>query len=109
MLFFKKQRAVSQPSAGARAFPIVLYACARSRAVTVARKEIYHSPNGDRWFLARNPATGHAVVLHEPNLASGGKPSQIQVGYFLARSAHGPEHQELLRLIGTLVDDASDA
>ena len=73
-----------------------------------ARREIYHSPNGDRWFLARDPGSGRAFVLHEPNLASGGKPSQTQIGYFLARTGQGPEHQELLRLIGTLVEDGSD-
>jgi hypothetical protein len=77
--------------------------------VTPTRRELYRSPNGDCWFLARDPTTGHAFVVHEPNLPSGGQRTQIEVGAFLRAGAGGPEHQALLRLIGTLADDpASD-
>ena len=31
------------------------------------------------------------------------RPSRIQIGDFLTQDAHGPQHTELLRLIGTLV------
>ena len=67
-------------------------------------RELYRSPNGDRWSLARDPASGRMSVRHEPNVSSGGRASDIEVGDFLVRGGHGPEHQELLRLIGTLVE-----
>jgi hypothetical protein len=72
--------------------------------VTLQRRELYASPNGDRWFLARYPESGRVFVLHEANLPSGGTVSHVEVGAFLAAGA-GPEHQALLRLIGTLVGD----
>jgi len=49
---------------------------------------------------------GKVLVLHEPNAASGGRLSRLEVGDFLVRDAHGPQHAELLRLIGTLVGEA---
>jgi hypothetical protein len=71
--------------------------------VRLTKREIYSSPNGDRWFLVRDP-NGRVAILHEPNPASGGQVSDIDVGTFLIRGGRAPEHQELLRLIGTLVD-----
>ena len=67
-------------------------------------KELYSSANGDRWSLVRDPGSGRVSVRHEPNAASGGRASDIGIGEFLVRGGHGPEHQELLRLIGTLVE-----
>jgi hypothetical protein len=67
------------------------------------RRELYRSPNGDTWFLGREPANGHAFVIHQPNAPSGGRLSHIDLGAFLREGA-GPEQQVLLRLIGTLVD-----
>jgi hypothetical protein len=66
-------------------------------------RELYCSPNGDRWYLVREAHSGRPVVLHEPNAPSGGATSLISIGEFLAQG-HGPEQQELLRLIGTLVE-----
>ena len=66
---------------------------------------MYRSPNGDRWLLARNPQTGRVFVRHEANLASGGQVTDTEVGNFLSQGGTGPEKQELLRLIGTLVKD----
>jgi hypothetical protein len=43
-------------------------------------------------------------VRREPNAPSGGRASGIGVGDFLVRGGHGPEHRELLRPIGTLVE-----
>jgi hypothetical protein len=63
---------------------------------------LYQSANGDAWFLCRNEA-GKVYVIHEPSAASGGKASSIEVSTFLAKG-NGPEQQELLRLIGSLVD-----
>ena len=42
-------------------------------------------------------------IRHEPNRTSGGKISNIEIGTFLSQPGQGPEKQELLRLIGTLV------
>ena len=75
--------------------------------VTVETRELYSSPNGDRWLLVRDPGSGRVFVRHEPNLASGGRTSEIEIGAFLASGGQGPEHQELLRLIGTLIEDPS--
>ena len=72
--------------------------------MAVEMRELYSSPNGDRWYLARDVDLGQVFVCHEPNIPSGGKAAHIEVGAFLARGGHGPEHQELLRLIGTLVE-----
>jgi hypothetical protein len=66
-------------------------------------RELYSSPNGDRWLLKRDPATGNVFVRHEPNAPSGGKRTDIDIGEFLSEGQRNPEHQALLRLIGTLV------
>jgi hypothetical protein len=65
--------------------------------------EIYRSANGDRWLLALDSDTGRVFVRHEPNLPSGGQVADIEIGAFLIADGTGPEKQELLRLIGTLV------
>ena len=75
----------------------------------VRTRQPYSSVNGDRWLLARDPGSGHVFVRHEPDVSSGGRTSDIEVGAFLSRDAHGPEHRELLRLAGTLVEDAPPA
>jgi hypothetical protein len=68
------------------------------------RRELYRSPNGDSWFLSREPTNGNAFVIHQPNAPSGGRLSHIELGEFLRSNAASPEGQALLRLIGTLVD-----
>jgi hypothetical protein len=68
------------------------------------RRELYRSPNGDSWFLARDPTNGKAFVIHEPNRLSGGHSTQLEIGAFLRPGAEGPEHQALLRLISSLID-----
>jgi hypothetical protein len=72
--------------------------------VTIQTRELYYSANGDRWYLAYDSAVGRVFVRHEPNPASGGKCSDIDIGAFLSRGGEGPEKQELLRLIGALVE-----
>jgi hypothetical protein len=71
-------------------------------------RELYHSSNGDRWHLARDPDNGQLFVRHQANLPSGGHVADIEVGVFLSQGK-GPEQQELLRLIGTLVDEKADS
>ena len=68
------------------------------------RRELYRSPNGDTWYLGREPESGRAFIIHQPNAPSGGRLSHIELGDFLRGNAGGPEHQALLRLIGSLVD-----
>nr|WP_294524284.1 hypothetical protein [uncultured Rhodopila sp.] len=65
---------------------------------------LYRSANGDNWSLVRGDDSGIPQVLHEPNPSSGGRASRSSIGDFLTRDANGPQHAELLRLIGTLVD-----
>jgi hypothetical protein len=67
-------------------------------------RELYRSaPNGDRWSLVWEPESERVYIEHEPNLSSGGRTTHIEIGEFLAHGGRGPEHQALLRLIGTLV------
>jgi hypothetical protein len=47
-------------------------------------RELYHSPNGDRWYLACDPDTGRVFVKHEANRPSGGHIAEIEIGAFLS-------------------------
>lgn len=76
--------------------------------MSVETRELYSSANGDRWFLGRD-SSGRVFVRHEANAASGGQVSDIDIGAFLSREPRHPEHQALLRLIGTLVEGGVDA
>jgi hypothetical protein len=72
--------------------------------VAIRTREIYRSAhNGDRWLLVCDTDSGRVFVRHEPNLSSGGQVADIEIGAFLIGAGSGPEKQELLRLIGTLV------
>jgi hypothetical protein len=66
-------------------------------------RELYHSPNGDRWYLVRDPDFERVFIRHQANLPSGGHTADIEIGAFLNQGGN-PEHRELLRLIGTLVE-----
>jgi hypothetical protein len=72
------------------------------RGAQMSEREIYHSENGDRWFLCREDE--RVFVLHKANVSSGGTATKIELGDFLGRGKAGPEHQALSRLIGRLVD-----
>ena len=67
------------------------------------RRELYRSPNGDSWYLGREPVDGRAFIIHQPNGPSGGRLSHIDLGEFLL-SGDSPEQRALLRLIATLVE-----
>ena len=84
---------------------------AQSRSIRVATKtrQLYRSVNGDRWDLAREIDSGRVFIKHEANEPSGGHVTEIEIGDFLISGGHGPEHTELLRLIGTLVEARSEA
>jgi hypothetical protein len=66
---------------------------------------IYESSNGDAWYLARHPSSNMPMVKHSPNPGSGGQVSYIEVARFLRQGAHGPEQQELLNLIDSLISE----
>lgn len=69
-------------------------------------RELYVSENGDSWHLVRGSASGSVFVRHRANEASGGTVVDLAIPIFLGLGRHGPEHQELWRLIAALVDDA---
>jgi hypothetical protein len=77
--------------------------------MAIEARRLYRSPNGDRWHLARETASGRVFIRHEANEPSGGQVTDIEIGDFLTNGGHGPQHAELLRLIGTLVGLRSDA
>lgn len=71
-------------------------------------EQLYRSPNGDTWFLARDPRTGLAFVRHQANASSGGQVTDVEIGAFLCGPRH-PEQAALLRLIGALTVDPHGA
>jgi hypothetical protein len=78
--------------------------------MTLQKRELYRSaPNGDRWSLVRETTSERVVIEHQPNASSGGQMTHIEIGDFLMHGGHGPEHQALLRLIGTLVEGPARA
>ncbi|WP_404291059.1 hypothetical protein ACD578_03930 [Microvirga sp. RSM25] len=66
-------------------------------------RKLYDGANGDRWYLIRDPS-GALFIHHETNAASGGHVDHEDIVAFLSRG-DGPEQRELLRLIGTLVEE----
>jgi hypothetical protein len=64
-------------------------------------KELYLSPNGDRWTLGRTPA-GTFAVCHQPNPSSGGRSSETELADFLSQGSSGPEYQALLHTLSDL-------
>src|SRR5438445_13318444 len=82
----------------------------REYSMPLQRRELYRSaPNGDRWSLVREPASERVFIEHESNASSGGQTTQIEIGDFLMCGGHGAEHQAVLRLIGTLVEEPARA
>ena len=51
---------------------------------------IYASPNGDHWHLLPDPTTGHSLVRHNGNVASGGHVTDISLVPFIASGRSGP-------------------
>ncbi|HEX2246614.1 MAG TPA: hypothetical protein VHH13_03575 [Arthrobacter sp.] len=77
--------------------------------MTIETREMYASPNGDRWYLARQLDSQQVFIRHVANAPSGGHVDHIELGVFLTRRGNMPEQQALLRLIGTLTEGRSDA
>jgi hypothetical protein len=80
-------------------------ALARQLAET---RQLYRSPNGDSWCLARDPTTGSAFVRHQANAPSGGQVTDVEISAFLS-GPRNPEHEALLRLIGASILDPHGA
>ena len=78
---------------------------AEQEPTSVQERMLYASENGDCWSLVRVLDSGRVVVRHRPNVPSGGQITDMDVGDFLSRGGMGPEKQELLRLIGGLVEN----
>jgi hypothetical protein len=72
--------------------------------MTVRKRELYASSNGYRWFLA-NDGT-ELFVEHLPNAPSGGRAERRRAFVPRQWQWQAPEQQALLRLIGTLLNDA---
>jgi hypothetical protein len=70
--------------------------------------QLYRSPNGDTWFLVRDPATDVAFVRHRANIASGGQVTDILIDAFLS-GPRNPEHEALLRLLGGSLPETHEA
>jgi hypothetical protein len=71
-------------------------------------RQLYRSPNGDSWSLARDPARGTAFVRHQANAPSGGQVTDIELDAFLS-GPRNPEQDALLRLIGASILDPQGA
>ena len=59
------------------------------------KRELYSNPNGDMWYLAREPETGRLFVRHSANAPSGEQVTDIDTGAFLRRDSEHPEHHAL--------------
>jgi hypothetical protein len=73
--------------------------------MVVQTRNLYPSPNGDRWLLCRETEIERLFVRREPNAPSGGQATDLDIDTFLTRGPHNPEHQALLRLIASLIDE----
>jgi hypothetical protein len=62
---------------------------------------IYKSANGDRWYLLREADSKRMLVRHQPNRASGGRSSVMELDAFLSEG-HGPQQEALLRLLNEI-------
>jgi hypothetical protein len=74
----------------------------QSNLSDVQRRLLYRSSNGDTWLLLKDGA-GEIAVEHQPAIESGGESSVVDICEFLQARPRGPQHDELLRLLGTLI------
>jgi hypothetical protein len=87
---------------GEAGYRIVEDTAQRSQPDKYGMEQLYGSPNGDTWFLARDPTTGSAFVRHQANASSGGQVTDVEIHEFLG-GPQNPERDALLRLIGTSI------
>jgi hypothetical protein len=89
---------------GAAGYRIVEDTAHGSQPDNYGMEQLYRSPNGDTWFLARDPATGLGTVRHQANASSGCQVTDLEIGTFLSGPPH-PEQAALLRVIGASIID----
>lgn len=77
-----------------------------SKLSSMLTRQLYASANGDRWDLLQLRAGAPAFVRHTANESSGGTVTDIPLGAFLSLGTNGPEHQEMWRLIRTLLEES---
>ena len=65
----------------------------------MTEQAFYRSSNGDQWYLVQEPGVDRMYVRHQPNRASGGQSSLMELAEFLSEG-HGPQHEALLCLLG---------
>ena len=73
--------------------------CTQGKRIVFMSGEIlvHASSNGDRWFLVRDDGDPQRWrVRHQPNRASGGRATTVDVAEFLAEG-HGPQHDAIQR------------
>ena len=74
--------------------------------MSVPTRLIHASSNGDRWLLVGNQHE-KSTVRHEPNRASGGLPSEMDVDAFLGHDGQGPQHDALRSLLAHPAPEAT--
>lgn len=61
-------------------------------------RAFYTSSSGDRWLVGVGERD-EIFVRHEPNRASGGQPSEVDIETFMARGPGSPEGKALIDLL----------
>ena len=67
----------------------------------LSERLFYASSSGDQWLLCHDNAV--LAVRHQPNAASGGRSSVLELGAFLMHEQHSPQNQALRNLVATLI------
>ncbi|MDW6022183.1 hypothetical protein SAZ10_10470 [Mesorhizobium sp. BAC0120] len=65
-------------------------------------RAFYTSSNGDCWLVVKPGGEGDIFVRHEPNQASGGQASEVDIATFIARGTGSPEGKALIDLLRQL-------
>jgi len=77
----------------------------KTQANKAGARQLYRTAHGEAWLLVKDEA-GAPAIEHRAS-DPGATPERLGVTAFLTSRQPGPQQQELLRLIGTLVDAAA--
>jgi hypothetical protein len=58
--------------------------------MSLEARELYSSPNGDRWYLVRDPGAEQVFIMHEPMLHRGAKQVVSKSESFSVEEAMAP-------------------
>jgi hypothetical protein len=64
------------------------------------QRKIHQSANGDSWWLCQDDKG--MFILREANIPAGANTTKIELTEFLVKNRGAPEHQALLKMIGSL-------